>query len=300
MPWKKQKALSTSSKERCVALLLGGSIYDESAGGVRIVHHGHRRDDETRRTKKDVVKDNFLWERDFRALTSLFERTGATVWQSIPTTLHCSKSNTIECIRALFTFDEIERQQRGMAYEQATTFIIYWCGHGEPNTGNWSFSEGEMLSCAELINLWTSANREERDALTIISDTCYSGSWIDDLKAKQIPNLAYQAACRSNETAWIVDDRNVPRSLLMRKFFLEIMKDTMSTEDLIYTWTCPSQHPIFFCDYAQEEETERRAAVRGALLFFTIEEPIEMDQNYYDAEPNGSIRHGKFLKVVKK
>jgi len=300
MPWKKQKTRSASSKQRCVVLLLGGSIYDESAGGVRIVQHGRRRDDETRRTKKDVEKDTFLWERDFRALTSLFQRTGATVWRSIPTTMHCSKFDTIECILAFFTFDDVERQQKGMAYEQAITFIVYWSGHGQPNTGNWSFSEGEWITCSELINLWTSTNRSDRDALTIISDTCYSGAWISELRTKQIPNLAYQAACRSDETAWVVDDREVPRSLLMRRFYLELMAETTSPEHLIYTWTCPSQHPIFFCDYVQEEEAERRAAVRGAFSFFTIDEHTEMDKNYYDAEPNGTVRHGKFLKVKKK
>jgi hypothetical protein len=299
MPWKKNKS-SGSSKERCVVLLLGGSIYDESTGDVQIVHHGRRRDDETRRTNKDVEKDSFLWERDFRALTSLFERTGATVWQSIPTAMHCSKFDTIESILAFFTFDDIERQQKGMAYAQATTFIIYWCGHGEPNTGNWGFTDGESITCTELINLWTSANREDRDALTIISDTCYSGGWIDELRTKQIPNLAYQAACRSYETAWVVDDREVPRSLLMRRFFLELMEQTASPEHLVYTWTCPSQHPIFFCDYAHEDEAERRAVVRGAFSFFTIDEHTEMGKNYYDAEPNGPIRHGKFLKVKKK
>jgi len=214
--------------------------------------------------------------------------------------MHCSKFNTIESILAFFTYDDIERQQKGMAYGQATTFILYWCGHGEPNTGNWSFSEGEMMSCAELINLWTSANRDDRDALTIIADTCYSGVWIDELRTKQIPNLAYQAACRSDETAWVVDDREVPRSLLMRRFFLELMTEVAYTEHVPYIWTCPTQHPIFFCDYAYEQEVERRAVVRGGLSFFTIDQHTEMDKNYYDAETNGAVRHGKFLKLKKK
>ncbi|CAM2723334.1 unnamed protein product [Rotaria socialis] len=300
MPWKKQKTRSGSSNERCVALLLGGSIYDETAGGASIVRYGRRRDDETRRTKKDVVKDNFLWERDFRALTSLFERVGATIFQSVPTALHCSKLDTIERILSFFTFDDIERQQKGMAYGKATTFIIYWCGHGEPNTGNWSFSEDEMMSCTELINLWTLANRGVRDALTIISDTCFSGAWIDELRTQQVPNLAYQAACHSDETAWVVDDRNVPRSLLMRKFFLELLEDAEFTEDHIYTWTCPSQHPIFFCDYADDDDGKGYVVVKGGLRFFTVDEHTEMGQNYYDAEPNGNIRHGKFLKIAKK
>ncbi|CAF0855889.1 unnamed protein product [Didymodactylos carnosus] len=298
MPWKKQKKRSGSSKEHCVVLLLGGSIYDESAGGVRIVQHGRRRDDETRRTKKDVEKDSFLWKRDFHALTTLFERNGATVWRSIPTAMHCSKLDTIEHLLSFFTFDDIERQRRGMAYRQATTFIIYWCGHGVPYTGNWGFSEGETITCDELINLWTSANREDRDALTIIADTCFSGAWIDELRTKQIPNLAYQAACRSDETAWIFDDREVPRSLLMRRFFLEIMEETESTDDRVYIWTCPTQRPIFFCDYVPEQETERRALVRGAFFFFSIDEHAETDKNHYYAEPNGGVRHGKFLKAT--
>lgn len=122
MLWKK-KIQSGNTKEHCVVLLLGGSIYDESTGGVRIVQHGRRRDDETRRTTKDVNKDNFLWERDFRALTSLFERTGATIWGSVPTAMHCSKFDTIESIVAFFTYDDIERQKKG--YGLRTNNYVY-------------------------------------------------------------------------------------------------------------------------------------------------------------------------------
>ena len=35
-------------------------------------------------------------------------------------------------------------------------------------------------------------------------------------------------------------------------------------------------------------------------LFFTIEEHTEMGENYYEAEPNGAARYGKFLKRKKK
>ena len=146
MPWKDQRNRSKTKVTRCVALLLGGTIYDAGGQGVRIVKHGRRKDDDSQCTLKDIDKEIFLWERDFRTLTSLFERNGFTVWRSIPTAMDCSKFDTIEQIMAFFTHDDIKRQQQAMSYSETTNFVIYWCGHGCPVRGDWTFSEGGSLT----------------------------------------------------------------------------------------------------------------------------------------------------------
>ena len=151
-----------------------------------------------------------------------------------------------------------------------------------------------MTICAELIDLWTSTNREDRSASTIVTDTCCSDAWIDELRTEQIPNFAYRAACRSHETTWLVNDRKVPCSLFIRRLFLELMTEVTQAEQDTYVWICPTQHPTFLCDYAYEHESERRVVVTGVLPFFTIEGHTEMNRDYYDTVPNGAVRHGKF------
>lgn len=113
-------------------------------------------------------------------------------------------------------------------------------------------------------------------ALTIIADTCFSGAWIDELRAENIPRLAYQAASRADEPAYIVNDGNIPRSLLMRKFLIEYNYPIEW-----YTWTRSNQHPVHFCDYGEMEDGQdlsdgqRRALVYGGPYYF-----ITVDRHY--------------------
>ena len=81
--------------------------------------------------------------------------------------------------------------------------------------------------------------------------------------------------------------------------FLKMMREVPQTKHGTRIWTCSTQHPIFLCDYAYEHEAGRRTDVRGALPLVAIEKQTEMDENYYDAETNGTVRLGKFLKMRK-
>jgi hypothetical protein len=270
MPWKSvYKNKKVFKTERTIVLLLGGSIFDDSAGLQ--ISNRRRRGDDRFRTKQDVHLEEHLWQRDFRAITEFFERTHATIWRCIPTRLYSSRNEAFDLINEFFQLDsnDVKGERR--------TFVLYWCGHGSPDTGNWGFSYGGDITCRDIINAWRSRPVDEEyidiSSLTIIADTCFSGAWIDELAAENIPRLAYQAASRADESAYVVDDGNIPRSLLMRKFIIE-QKYPIDW----YTWTCIDQHPMHLCDYAKIEDGEdlsegqRRTLVHGgSYYFFTVD-----------------------------
>jgi hypothetical protein len=298
MPWKPvYKNKKEFKNERTFALLLGGSIYDDGAA-IRITKQ-RRRGDERFRTKQDVHLDEHLWQRDFRAITEFFEQTHATIWRSVPTRLRSSRHEAFDLINEFFQLDsnEINGERR--------TFVLYWGGHGVNNTGNWGFSVGGEITCRDIINAWRSrpVSEEYNDisSLIIIADTCYSGAWIDELRAENIPRLAYQAASQADEPAYVVNDGNIPRSLLMRKFIIE-QKYPVGW----YTWTCSDQHPIHLCDYAEIEDGEdlsdgqRRSLVHGGSYYFiTVDRHWttngQMTTKERNAELNKLAKYGTFI-----
>ncbi|UJR15555.1 hypothetical protein I4U23_002494 [Adineta vaga] len=271
MPWKPvYKSKKECKNERTLVLLLGGSIYDDGIG-VQITNR-RRRGDDRFRTKQDVHLEEHLWQRDFRAITEYFEREHATVWRSVPTRLHSDRNEALELINAFFQLDGDDHNRR-----ERRTFVLYWAGHGLHNSGDWGFSIGGEITCQDIINAWRSRsvadNYNDMSSLTIIADTCYSGGWIEELRRENIPRLAYQAASRADEPAYVVDDGNIPRSLLMRKFIIE-----QNHPIGWYTWTCRDQHPMHFCEYSETENGEdlsagqRRALVHGGpYYFFTVD-----------------------------
>ncbi|CAF1150786.1 unnamed protein product [Rotaria sordida] len=298
MPWKPvYKNKKECKTERTLVLLLGGSIYDDSAG-VQIIQR-RRRGDERFRTKKDVYLEEHLWQRDFHAITDYFERTNATIWRCVPTRLHSSRNEAFNLINEFFQLDTNDNKG------ERKTFVLYWCGHGLNNTGNWGFSYGGEITCHDIINAWRSrpiANEYNNiSSLTIIADTCFSGAWIDELKAEQIPRLAYQAACQADESAYVVDDGNIPRSLLMRKFIIE-QKYPIGW----YLWLCTDQHPMHLCDYAEIEHGQdfsagqRRTLVYGGpYYFFTVDQHWttngKMSTKEHKTELNKLAKYGVFI-----
>lgn len=298
MPWKTvYKNKKEIKLERTLVLLLGGSIYDDSAG-IRITNR-RRRGDEQLHTKQDVHLEELLWQRDFRVITEFFERTHATIWRCVPTRLRSSRQEAFDLINEFFQLDN------DTVKNERKTFVIYWCGHGGVRSGNWGFTTGGNITCRDMINAWNSrpiaGHFNDMSALTIISDTCFSGAWIDELKAENIPRLAYQAASRSYEPAYVIDDGNIPRSLLMRKFIIEYNYPIEW-----YIWTCSDQHPIHLCDYVETEDGQylsdgqRRTLVYGGPFYF-----ITVDQHYtrngknstkeYKAEMNRLANYGTFI-----
>merc|ERR1712154_168857 len=76
---------------------------------------------------------------------------------------------------------------------ESGTYHIYYTGHGETNTGNWCFADGNV-SFDEVINAVKSVN--DGCFIEIIADCCYSGNWVQGLKEYKgkLENVDVQAA----------------------------------------------------------------------------------------------------------
>ena len=110
-------------------------------------------------------------------------------------------------------------------------FVIYYSGHGSNGTfntskGDWCFetSDGDesriiYIGLNDILELWDemrircgsdSYDFKDRDMLFIIADSCYSGNWVEEIKAKRMVKTApsgetYRdvhmiASCQSSET----------------------------------------------------------------------------------------------------
>ena len=53
--------------------------------------------------------------------------------------------------------------------------IIYYCGHGKRNTGDWCFKDG-FISFEDIVSLYMSYFRGR--VLSIVTDCSYSGNWV--------------------------------------------------------------------------------------------------------------------------
>lgn len=284
MPWK------TIKKERTQVLLLGGSIFDDGIGSMRISNQ-RRRGKQRSLTKADIHREENLWIEDFRLFAEYFQRLNITIWRCLPTRLYSTREEVVNTIQEFFQID---------SNYDAEHLIIFWSGHGSILTGDWSFSHGDDLTCQQLINYWRSSpvfnnDRNHRNSLTIISDTCYAGAWIPILLEENLPRLSYQAACSADEQAYIVNDGNRPRSLLMRKFLLE---EKFSID--WYPWFCSNQHPLYVSDKNEAElgkdfsDGQRRVPVIGGrLFFFTVDRHWTSNRKSVDQSKRNQLKQFK-------
>ena len=112
-------------------------------------------------------------------------------------------------------------------------FVIYYSGHGsngtcDSNKGDWCFeTSGESgsriiyIGLLDILELWDemranysadSCKLKDRFLLFIIADCCFSGSWVDEIKAKRACKTALSgeiyrdvhmiASCRSSEICY--------------------------------------------------------------------------------------------------
>lgn len=59
---------------------------------------------------------------------------------------------------------------------------VYYTGHGEEHTGNWSFPDG-VVTLQNIVDVF---DEDDRVSLWIYADCCYSGKWCDDLREGKI------------------------------------------------------------------------------------------------------------------
>ena len=290
MPWEKIKKSKTKQSAR--VLLLGGSIYDDSSGTIRICNR-RRRGGSRSLTKHELHLEEHLWQEDFRVITEFFQRNKVQIWRCFPTRFHSNRNETLKMIEEFFRNDNGESEQ---------IFIIFWCGHGMPRTGDWGFSTGGDITCSDMINTWRSSSAcSNENYLTIIADTCYSGAWIPILANANLVRFSYQAASRADESAFILNDGHRPRSLLMRKFIIE-----QSHSIGCYPWTCVNQNPVHFSDHGETEfgqdltDGQRTTPIHGGLLvFFTVDyhwtSSGKILTKERQKELDSLIKHGGFI-----
>jgi hypothetical protein len=219
---------STGSEK--IALLLGGC--ESVRANPLIAQQANVLTEKlSKKTTKDAVqqlkKDELKWASDFELIEEYFKLNNCIIWGSHPTEPRAYKADSVKLITDFFQ-------------QPATTYVIYWCGHGRRRSGNWCFAGNEDLTLTELLLLF----RESFDPLTqhrnliIISDTCHSEYWCKELiqREEYELNVLLQAASLEAERAYIVEGTK-PRSSLMKKFIHELKGDS------IYLWTHETQHP---------------------------------------------------------
>jgi hypothetical protein len=179
-------------------------------------------------TQTDLEKQVPYWLRDFRGLSAFFEQNKATVWDCIPTWLHSDRQTTFSLITEFVRFDQT------INTHEHRPFVIYWFSH-------------RIFRSVVPSRVWTLSmhgDHVESISMIIIPDTCFSDAWLEILRRENVPRLAYQAACRADENAFIYSDGHVSRSLLMCKIIIES------------PWTREDQHPMHLYDDGVNEMGE--------------------------------------------
>jgi hypothetical protein len=183
------------------------------------------------------------WNQDFAKLEAAFRNLGISIHASKRPAEEADRKETISLIQEFFSSSSQD--------EEKQTWILYWSGHGQRDTGDWIFSKHRLISLDDILRLWTKSGAfAKQRQLIIIADCCNSGSWTRRLTQiqKEISNspkhrwsklkVAVQAACRANEGAYF-DRRG---SFLTQKFLCD-MSMRNKTEDSAFTWACWIQHP---------------------------------------------------------
>ena len=82
----------------------------------------------------------------------------------------------------------------------ATSYIIYFSGHGQSGSGNWCVTDKDCINLREIRDLWDAAIRQNpgQKSLLLIADCCFSGSWVDQLV--NVSDIHMSASCGRNET----------------------------------------------------------------------------------------------------
>lgn len=90
----------------------------------------------------------------------------------------------------------------------ARVYILYYSGHGENRRGSWVFTDG-TVSCDEVLNIWCQSGKAENSSLWIISDSCFSGQWIQRVQYLNISNCMFiRMLCSSEENKLSYDTPN--------------------------------------------------------------------------------------------
>ena len=201
-------------EEKCSAFLIGGNILGEKVPGNAAIPRQPL--DKSKNPLDGVLKDLNLMK-DFMSARRI------PVYEVMLGNRHVKqdKSDILEAFKNFLSQKDIRR------------FVIYYSGHGSngtfnTNKGDWCFvtndgSESRIVYIAlkDILELWDEMRSRygsdsyeftDRDLLFIIADCCYSGNWVEEIRAKRIHKTApsgknYRdvhmiASCQYNETCY--------------------------------------------------------------------------------------------------
>ena len=98
--------------------------------------------------------------------------------------------------------------------QDVDVIFLYYTGHGTRENGDWAIAraysnEGfETISLHKILEFWneTQKARNKDCQLIIISDSCYSGTWVEEINQRKksndpaVANVSMVASCKAEET----------------------------------------------------------------------------------------------------
>ncbi|KAL0481148.1 hypothetical protein AKO1_012610 [Acrasis kona] len=217
-----------------LVLMLGGFLYDLTEKQQR----------KTTFDKKTIAKDLKRWKNDFSQFQKAFIDSKTKLY-------HC------ELPKLTPTLDENMYLINKFFSQPAASYVLFWSGHGIPETGDWSISEKHSITFQNILEAWyQGVGYPNNKLLLIIVNSCYSGAWISQIKdymrnggdkASKL-KLAIQVGCTAEEESFVqtenlVDDLMIG-SLLIRKMVHD--KINLANQQNIFVWTHEKQHPTFY------------------------------------------------------
>jgi hypothetical protein len=101
-----------------------------------------------------------------------------------------TRGQALHAIRELFSSRE------------ASTFWLFYTGHGAAGTGDWCFYDG-FVTFEDVYQMWSSCGHKANRWLFLLLDACFSGQWKD--RVKELPaeeQIAVQASTLKSAAAY--------------------------------------------------------------------------------------------------
>ncbi|CAF3669596.1 unnamed protein product [Rotaria socialis] len=146
-----------------LALLLAspGDVSESLKAGIQIVAKVRSNEEDQRKSARSLAGVLL----DIRHMQNLLDKKCVEMYDAF----YRHRFTKQEALQAISTF--FARDPPSQVY------MVYYSGHGERLTGNWVFTDG-TISYDEIISMWCQSGKSENYGLWIISDSCFSGQWI--------------------------------------------------------------------------------------------------------------------------
>ena len=123
-------------------------------------------------------------------------------------------------IEELFCYNHVDAQggdwlrdklRQAFTRQDVHAFFVYYAGHGCCGNGAWYLGDGanDSLAPAELFRLWqeSPSGQSGESTLLIISDSCFSGKWVEAAQQASLANVAVQSSTDESHLSFDWGDR---------------------------------------------------------------------------------------------